>query len=274
MEFYENLYHDDFAGSRIGELRLFCCGKRTDAKDHSFGPAARDNYWFIYLKEGSGFYEVGKKQYPLKKGMLFTAFPNRLIHYRADPGSVWSIYWFSVGQDGMDAYLPLLRITEDHPTLTVESPSAIENTFEALFSEIPRDTLQAKLRCSGYVYQLLSLMAQPAAAAEKRDYIDEAVFYMTNNYDRPITMADTAHSVCLAPAYFSRLFRSRMGCTPSAWLTRYRLEKSLVLLRTSDLKISEIARSVGFPDALYFSRRFTEHYGCSPTCWKMRITAV
>ena len=59
MDFIEKFYHPDFDGRQIGDLKLCYCGRRTGAPDHRFGPAARENYWFIYLKEGSGIYTVG-----------------------------------------------------------------------------------------------------------------------------------------------------------------------------------------------------------------------
>ena len=100
-------------------------------------------------------------------------------------------------------------------------------------------------------------------AYRDRDYIDEAVLLMTNNYERPITVTDVATAIGLDRSYFARLFRERLGISPHEWLLRYRMERARVLLGT-DLKICEVARSVGFEDALYFSRRFREHFGISP----------
>ena len=67
MDFIEKFYHPDFEGRQIGDLKLCYCGRRTGAPDHRFGPAARENYWFIYLKEGSGIYTVGGVTRRLKK---------------------------------------------------------------------------------------------------------------------------------------------------------------------------------------------------------------
>ena len=139
MDFIEKFYHPDFDGRQIGDLKLCYCGRRTGAPDHRFGPAARENYWFIYLKEGSGIYTVGGVTRRLKKGCVFAAFPMRRIFYKADPGSVWSIYWVSIAADNLDGYLESTGITEDNPVIEVESPGAIESIFESLLMTILTD---------------------------------------------------------------------------------------------------------------------------------------
>lgn len=274
MDFTELFYHTDLDGRNIGDLRLCCCGRRLNAPDHRFGPAARDNYWLIYLKTGSGIYMVNGQTYRLHKGDIFLAFPNRRICYKADPGSIWSIYWISIACENFEKYLHLMNIDEQNPILRSESAAELENTFEALLTEIPSETLQSKFRSVSLVYKLLANLTISTLTAKRRDYIDEAIFFMTNNYDRPITTAQIAACVSLERSYFTRLFKKRTGMAPGDWLLNYRLEKAAVLLRNTDLKIKEIALSVGFEDPLYFTRRFSRLFGVSPTVWRNTKTST
>ncbi|WP_371822919.1 helix-turn-helix domain-containing protein [Cohnella sp. LGH] len=39
-------------------------------------------------------------------------------------------------------------------------------------------------------------------------------------------------------------------------------------MRRNDLKIEEVARSVGYTDSLQFSKVFRKHYGKPPTIWR------
>ena len=192
----------------------------------------------------------------------------RRIFYKADPGSVWSIYWVSIAAENLDGYLASIGITENEPVIEVESPGAIENTFETLLATIPDESLRAKFDCVILVYNLLSGFSPTARETTRRDYVDEAIFYMTNNYDRSITASETAARLNLDRSYFSRLFRGRTGMSPTDWLLDYRLSKAKALMRATDLKIGEIARLVGFDDPLYFTRRFRARCGVSPAEWK------
>lgn len=61
-----------------------------------------------------------------------------------------------------------------------------------------------------------------------------------------------------------RVFKEALGCTIVEYLTGYRIEKSLSLLRDPDLSVTETGYAVGFTDASYFIRKFREIMGCTP----------
>ena len=175
MDFIEKLYHNDISGTDIGELRLFLCGKRTDAPNHRFGPAARDNFWLIYLRDGAGVLEVGRHSCRIGKGDIFVVYPNRRTYYRADNGSVWTLYWLSLAAPIIEEVLPLLGISEDSPVKSVDDRVSIEETFELLLEQFELETPEAKLRCQSLVYKLLSFLTVSGQTAKPRDYIDEAI---------------------------------------------------------------------------------------------------
>ena len=51
---------------------------------------------------------------------------------------------------------------------------------------------------------------------------------------------------------------------PTEYLNRYRISKSLDLLRSTDLSVTEIALSAGFGSASYYAETFRQHLGKSP----------
>ena len=64
---------------------------------------------------------------------------------------------------------------------------------------------------------------------------------------------------------FKRNFKSIYGTSPNKYITSKRLEKSQVLLKSTDLSISEIAYECGFSDVGYFSKVFKGHYQILPS---------
>ena len=56
--------------------------------------------------------------------------------------------------------------------------------------------------------------------------------------------------------------------SPAAGRWGSRLKTARTLLRGTTMHISEIAWSVGYPDALYFSRVFAASEGCSPSVYR------
>ncbi len=61
-----------------------------------------------------------------------------------------------------------------------------------------------------------------------------------------------------------RVFRKATGQTPIEYLVRLRIQKSMEMLRNTDLTITEIALEVGFNDSNYFTRQFRRILGESP----------
>lgn len=57
-------------------------------------------------------------------------------------------------------------------------------------------------------------------------------------------------------AHLSRVFRRTNGVTPVGYINAVRIERAKMLLRDTDLSISQVAYRVGFENPAYFSRLF------------------
>ncbi|MEO0896441.1 MAG: ATP-binding protein [Bacteroidota bacterium] len=58
------------------------------------------------------------------------------------------------------------------------------------------------------------------------------------------------------------------GQSPSHFIRSIRLTKAKELLRSKELRIADVAYSVGFADPQYFARTFSKENGMSPTVWR------
>ncbi|MFQ6964891.1 MAG: helix-turn-helix transcriptional regulator [Oscillospiraceae bacterium] len=83
-----------------------------------------------------------------------------------------------------------------------------------------------------------------------------------------ITVDDIAAFAGVSRSWLYRGFMQRFGRSPTALLRETRLKTARTLLRGTTMHISEIAWSVGYPDALYFSRVFAASEGCSPSVYR------
>ncbi|MFH2116159.1 MAG: AraC family transcriptional regulator, partial [Spirochaetota bacterium] len=94
--------------------------------------------------------------------------------------------------------------------------------------------------------------------------IQLALDYIHAHYAETLSLVEVASHACLSPEYFSRLFKDKTGENFSVYLMMYRLEQARLLIRTSDLKIYEIAEAVGYSTPSYFSKQYREYMGLSP----------
>ncbi len=95
--------------------------------------------------------------------------------------------------------------------------------------------------------------------------------FIRNNFSYDIGVAEVARTVGIDRTYLYRIFRERLGQSPKEYLTCFRLEKAVEMLRGTGLSITEIAMSCGFREASLFDRHFRCRYGCSPMKYRRRL---
>ncbi len=111
-----------------------------------------------------------------------------------------------------------------------------------------------------------------AASTESADLaaVRNMAGFIQKNYAQKISLQEIALSGAVGQSKCCKLFAKFFGQTPNNYLNRYRLGRSLDLLRTDDKSITEIAMSVGFGSASYFAEIFHKHFGISPTEYRKR----
>lgn len=108
----------------------------------------------------------------------------------------------------------------------------------------------------------------PQPAIKLDGAIGKAISYIEMHYADDCRMTEVAGHVRLNPSYFSMLFKKETGESFTGYVTRYRMEKAMQLLRTTDMKVFEIASVTGFGEPNYFTNVFRQHYNLSPKEWR------
>jgi len=87
---------------------------------------------------------------------------------------------------------------------------------------------------------------------------------------RDWTVASLAAATGVSRATLARRFPEKVGDTPAAHLTRWRMDLAAQRLRDSDDTVSAIARTVGYTSEYAFSRAFTRARGIPPGRYRAR----
>jgi two-component system response regulator YesN len=103
--------------------------------------------------------------------------------------------------------------------------------------------------------------------------LDKAIRYIENHYSGSCTVHDAAQHVHLSVSYFSNLFKKETGESYTNYLARYRLGKAKILLCNTNMKIAEIAESVGYDDPNYFTTVFRQWFQASPSEYRKQHQA-
>jgi AraC-like DNA-binding protein len=97
------------------------------------------------------------------------------------------------------------------------------------------------------------------------DYATPIWEVMEAHYSYDLKVSEFAEIANRSTATFRREFIEHFKTTPGKWLTNRRLEKAVMLLKTSNKTISEITFDCGFKNVSHFSRIFKDKFQISPS---------
>ena len=124
-------------------------------------------------------------------------------------------------------------------------------------------------------FRIAALLLRHMPAAENAVPVDrrlmtlrDMVGFVQKHYAAKVSLGDIAAAGHVSVSTCCDIFKRRMHETPLQYLTQYRLEKAVELLRNPDLSVTEVALSTGFFGASYFAETFRRAYGLSPTQWR------
>ena len=106
----------------------------------------------------------------------------------------------------------------------------------------------------------------PAISSEKEiRRIQGIIEYINSNIEGGISLQEVADNQNISIYYLSHFFKKKMGYSFQEYINYVRLDKAVTLLTTTELKITEIAYSSGFPNGKALNTCFKETYLCTPT---------
>jgi len=104
-----------------------------------------------------------------------------------------------------------------------------------------------------------------ATGSKYSDIIVKAREYIMSNYsDKDISLHTVAGEVNISPNHFSTVFSRETGETFIGFITGVRIERAKTLLKTTQMRTSDIGYEVGYNDTQYFSYVFKKHTGMTP----------
>ncbi len=95
--------------------------------------------------------------------------------------------------------------------------------------------------------------------------IHKAKEYVNSNYcNEDISLNLVASNVFISPSHLSSIFSQKTGQTFIKYLTDLRMNKAKELLKSTNLRTSEVGYQVGYRDPHYFSYLFKKTQNCTP----------
>lgn len=116
--------------------------------------------------------------------------------------------------------------------------------------------------------ELIGQVSDTSNANDTKRLISKCLSLIENEYMNNISLVYIAEKLHISPSYLSRLFKKETGKTFIDYLKEYRLKKACELLINTNLRITEIAKTVGYDSYSYFNTLFSHFYGITPAQYR------
>ncbi len=251
-------------GNISGDFTVREYGEEQCAKGYAFGPYIRNSYFIHYVYSGRGFFEAEGKHYDLSPGQIFLICPGQITYYKADDAEPWLYRWISFDGGYCQTLLRSAGLSISSPIFTDFPDGAAGNALKKIVDggQLPF--------CS-----LMSLFWEFAAALGRGEcktgsageYVRMVKAYIHSHYMESVTISSIASHIGIDRSYLCRLFKAAEGVSPKEYLISYRLNLAKSLFSETSYSVSEVARLVGYSDALDFSKIFKSRFGMPPSDW-------
>ena len=86
--------------------------------------------------------------------------------------------------------------------------------------------------------------------------LKQVIDYINEYLEQNLSLNELAAIVRMSPTYFANLFKQSTGLAPHQYLIQQRIKRAKRLLKTTDLKIIDIALECGFYNQSHFTKHF------------------
>ena len=222
-------------------------------------------YWCV---EGEVFFHYKNEEIKLTPQCTF-AYPYMYPHKLVTKDKPVFFYYWTV--DGDMAPFVLENNIKYTPTITNagEVPLAKLKELETYILDL---SFAAEIKASALAYELILLAMTPLQQKEIHAslLVQNCVNFLSENYTSPLTtIGQAAKKLNVSRNHLSRQFHQEQGVPPTEYLTHLRIQKGIQLLKSTQLKIHEIATQCGFEDPNYFARVIRKRIKESPTLYRL-----
>lgn len=179
------------------------------------------------------------------------------------------------------------NITPLSPIIKLGNNGGNEQKLRMLFEELadlyrpeprPNDLLVTGIlyQICAYLQGLLSeqesLQDQKSRQMSKVENIEKALEMIYYRYAEPIRIEDAAAATGYGKSNFCKIFKATFGSSFHQALNQQRIQSACILLKETNMSVSEIAQEVGLPECKSFCRIFKKTMNSTPGQYRKQNT--
>ncbi|GAB6929667.1 response regulator transcription factor [Paenibacillus sp. JCM 10914] len=138
------------------------------------------------------------------------------------------------------------------------APDFVKHTVTRIMDSNSIDDLVTGVK--GGVGRLVDSLNQDV----KSPVIQQILLHTQQHYNEDLSLKVLGAEYHIHPVYLGHLFHKETGESFTEYVNKYRIDKAKELLRTTSMKVQDIAKNVGYWETGYFYKQFKKFVGLSP----------
>jgi AraC-like DNA-binding protein len=252
----------------------------------SKGLSIHETFEMVYIKSGEGLFEIGEQKVQVGSNDIVIIKPHQhhKLNVTADGGCDFIVLYFkfmnqahhAMSETSLADFINFVSGKESGAfiKLKVSQKNDIIGLLNRILKEKSSDQLGSDLLNYLMLMELFVLISRALKAEWEnsiknkspkiKELMQSAIRFVHNNYEREISITDIAKYVFLSPSYFTRAFKEDTGVSPMQYLLNIRIKRACELLVETDMKVGDIAHSVGFSNQQRFNDMFKKQTKMTP----------
>lgn len=223
----------------------------------------------VYVAAGTGHYIDGDgNAFPLSAGSVFMRLPGASHSSTVDDVTTWREYYLDcdqvfydqlVRQGLLDPALPVIQQIPSHDLI-----AQLEDMLAGLKQGAESELASIQIR---FLSLLVSLTTRSTGSQEESQHqkrIEAACEDFDRLYADRLDLRDYCARAGWSYEHFRKEFKKHTGIAPRDYLIRRRMDHACRQLRSSSLRISQIAEQLGYASQYEFSNQFHRYFGVYP----------
>jgi len=246
-----------------------------------------------YVRQGSGIWSIGNKQYPIEPGDVFlfnnrefravrTIFPPdrlRLTVIDFEPRLIWSSHQELIHSNELKLFFNRSsgfdnRIPGDTAVSSLIVP-IIEEMERELAAKLPEYKQMLKVKLMNMLVLLnrhysesVSKSYESSVSLQQFPLITHIMMYIDEHLEEELSRGQLAEHFHIHPVTLSKLFKRWNGIGLRQYIIRKKIYASIQLLEQTDMSVLEIANRCGFNATANFYKAFRSVTGGVPSDYR------
>ena len=248
------------------------CGQYHVGEHYYVRRDGMKNYLLIVTTDGCGRMNWQGQSCVLEPGSAVLVDCELYQEYGTVPGQEWHFYYLHFNALSIEGYRNVLlrKLTP----VTLRSLDEAQKLMKQLYRTSFKNNVAAYAMISNIISGLLTEMVCSLTEDEEntthlnRTDVASLAEFIRNNFYEDLHIDDFMKHTCLSRHYLIHVFERQIGMSPYRYLHMCRINYAQVLLKTTDMTITEIAYSIGYSNAAVFIRHFKSFNRVTPTIYR------